>query len=275
MVGFFLLLILAWQHYPRIPKQLTLVDQQQQYYAANCPALIDINSSSTELVLSPTFSLLNWNIYKQQKPQWKTKLTEWVKQSDLITLQEAKYGPEFINFTQKQALNYVQNIAFEHDGYHYGVNTLSKVMPLQVCGTRYSEPWITIPKTGLATVYSIKKTTQKLLLINLHGVNFTATATPLEEQVKPYLTLVKSFEGPIIITGDFNTWNEARTKKIIDPLISVGFDETQFKSDQRLTFFGRPLDHVFYRGLNVVKAQSLAIIASDHSPQLVTFHFEE
>lgn len=263
IVSFFLL--------PTSPKKMTLFDQQHQAYFAICPTLADVKSQSPATALAPTFSLLNWNIYKQQKQQWSKKLSQWAQQADLITLQEAKLSSAFINVSKKQQLYYFQNYAFKHDDLIFGVNTLSRVQAKKVCGSRYSEPWIRIPKTGLASTYRIQGIDQTLLLINLHGVNFTFSATPLKQQTAPYLALIKSHQGPIIVSGDFNTWSEARTKEIIQSLVSAGFDETQFSNDQRITVLGRPLDHVFYRGLIVTKSQSMATTASDHNPQLVTF----
>ena len=260
---------------------MTLIDQQQSHYFSTCPALADIQITQTTDSLSSPFSLLNWNIYKQQNPQWSTKLNEWASQADLITLQEAKYDQALIDFSQQQQLTYFQNIAFNYKNDSYGVSTSSRVQASQACGTRYPEPWTMVPKTGIATIYPIADTVlessssisskESLLLINLHGVNFTFTAEPLKAQVSPYLQLIKQHKGPILISGDFNTWSEDRTTEIIDTLVNEGFNETQFTKDKRLIVFGLPLDHVFYRGLTLIKAQSISTIASDHSPQLVTF----
>ncbi len=277
----FLAILLLPRFLPQSPSTMTLVDQQQKQHFSRCPVLVNIQVNKTNNHLPNTFSLLNWNIYKQQNPQWSEKLNEWASQADLITLQEAKYDQALIDFSQQQQLTYFQNIAFNYKDESYGVNTLSRVQASQACGTRYPEPWTMVPKTGIATIYPIADTTlensspihskESLLLINLHGVNFTFTAQPLKEQVTPYLQLIKQHKGPILISGDFNTWSEDRTRKIIDTLVSAGFNETQFTKDKRLIVFGRPLDHVFYRGLTLIKAQSISTIASDHSPQLVTF----
>ena len=276
-----LAILLLSRFLPQSPSSMTLVDQQQKQHFSRCPVLVNIQVNKTNNYLPNTFSLLNWNIYKQQNPQWSEKLNEWASQADLITLQEAKYDQALINFSQQQQLTYFQNIAFNYKDESYGVNTLSRVQASQACGTRYPEPWTMVPKTGIATIYPIADTTlensspihskESLLLINLHGVNFTFTAQPLKEQVTPYLQLIKQHKGPILISGDFNTWSEDRTREIIDTLVSTGFNETQFTKDKRLIVFGRPLDHVFYRGLTLIKAQSISTIASDHSPQLVTF----
>ena len=47
--------------------------------------------------------------------------------------------------------------------------------------------------------------------------------------------------------------------------------QVRFTDDQRRRAFGRPLDFVFYRGLNVSEASVLVTRASDHNPLLVEF----
>jgi len=273
--------VLLYRFLPESPSKMTLVDQQENHYFSTCPVLINTQTPLSVGSLSSPFSLLNWNIHKQQNPEWSAKLNEWASQAELITLQEAKYDQALIDFSQQQHLTYFQNIAFNYKDERYGVNTFSRVQATQACGTRFSEPWTMVPKTGIATIYPITHSSPvdstligsqpSLLLINLHGVNFTLTAKPLKAQVMPYLQLIKQHKGPVLISGDFNTWSEDRTTEIIDTLVNAGFNETQFTKDQRLIVFGLPLDHVFYRGLTLIKAQSISTIASDHSPQLVTF----
>lgn len=265
------LVILSLIFFPTSPTQMTIIDEQQQTYFAACPTLTDVKSTSPSTALNATFSLLNWNIYKQQKIQWSQKLTEWAQQADLITLQEAKLTQGFIQVSKEQQLHYLQNYAFEHDGFIFGVNTLSRVPAKQVCGSRAAEPWIMVSKTGLASTYAIQGIKQTLLLINLHGINFTFTAEPLKQQTAPYLALIRAHQGPIIVAGDFNTWSDARTKEIVQSLISAGFDEIQFTNDQRMTVLGLPLDHVFYRDLIVTQSQSFTTTASDHNPLLISF----
>lgn len=45
----------------------------------------------------------------------------------------------------------------------------------------------------------------------------------------------------------------------------------RFDDDQRRRAFGRPLDFVFYRELNVSQASVLVTRASDHNPLIVEF----
>lgn len=261
---------------PSSPQYLTVFDSDRQNYLQTCPALTKVNASAESGQKLPLpFTLLNWNIYKQEKKSWQEELQKLTQKSDLLTLQEIKYSPEFINFSQINHLFYFQNNAFKYQDAVYGVNTLSKAAPSYVCGTRYSEPWITIPKTGLATIYPLDKQPQSLLLINIHGVNFTFSAAPLKEQIQPYLTLIKSHRGPVIFSGDFNTWSAPRLEEVEQTLQKEGFQEALFKSDQRTTVFGQPLDHIYYRGLQIIKSESWATEASDHTPQLVTFTLKQ
>lgn len=266
------LLSLGTVFFPKSPAHLTLLDPQQKTYQTNCPELSLIKNSPNAAITSP-FTLVNWNIYKQQKNNWKNSLKEWAKNADFITLQEAKLSPKLISFSEDNNLFYLQNYAFKYNDSILGVNTLSKTTPFAVCGSAYSEPWILVPKTGIASYYSIQNSEDSLLIINLHGVNFTFNEHPLIAQLKPYLTLIKTHQGPIIFSGDFNTWSEARLVAVEQLLIKVGFSEALFDKDQRLHIFGLPLDHIYFRGLKVIKAESLTTDASDHSPQRVTFEF--
>jgi endonuclease/exonuclease/phosphatase (EEP) superfamily protein YafD len=261
--------------FPRPAQYLSVFDNNEQIYLQTCPELAKVPSSSDSPAKLPLpFTLLNWNTFKQQNSNWQAALQKWGQRSDLLTLQEVKYSPTFINFTQINSLFYFQNNAFEYQDLLYGVNTLSKVEASYVCGTRYSEPWLVIPKTGLATIYPLDKQNDSLLLINIHGVNFTFTATPLIEQMQPYLSLIKAHPGPVIFSGDFNTWSTPRLEQVVEILEQEGFQEASFTPDQRSRVFGKALDHIYYRGLQVVESETRATKTSDHNPLIVTFNLQ-
>ncbi|WP_245597671.1 endonuclease/exonuclease/phosphatase family protein [Psychromonas aquimarina] len=261
--------------FPESPAQLTVFDNNQQFYHSACPELSSVRQPvGIERQISFPFTLLNWNIYKQQNKNWRSRLQEWSAKADLFTLQEVKHSIQLKEFSRANQLFYLHNYAFKYAGFVYGVNTLSKFPATQVCATRYSEPWIIVPKTGLAATYSLANSNQTLLVINLHGVNFTFTSQPLKDQLQPYLSLIKQHNGPILFSGDFNTWTDARLDDVEQALIKSGFKETLFHKDQRTSVFGLPLDHVYYRGLKVINSESISTEASDHNPQLVTFDIE-
>jgi endonuclease/exonuclease/phosphatase (EEP) superfamily protein YafD len=257
--------------FPAPPTQLTVLANDDLYYKTLCPTLSKLSVTPQQKQVRPPFKLLNWNIYKQQKENWGSRLKEWAKNVDFITLQEAKLSPELIKFSHQEKLFYLQNYAFKYNNFVYGVNTLSKVAPISVCGSAYKEPWIWVPKTGIASTYPIIGRTDLLLLINLHGVNFTITEQPLQAQFSPYFSLITQHAGPIIFSGDFNTWSDIRLATIEKSLMQLGFSEVSFDDDKRLTVFGLAVDHIYFRGLRVIEAKSLVTDASDHSSQLITF----
>jgi len=262
-----------WLLYPEAPARLSAFANGRHIDLNLCPTLSTVapvmNNKTYKLPLP--FTLLNWNIYKQQQKYWLENLQEWTENADLITLQEAKYSFELQNFSHKNNLFYYQNYAFKYKGLVYGVNTLSRYPAQFICGSRDTEPWIQIPKTGLASSYPLANSSASLLLINLHGINFTFRSALLTKQLQPYLALIAVHQGPIIFSGDFNTWSDQRLALLEEALLKQRFNEVTFSDDQRSTIFGHQLDHIYFRGLKVITSTSIATDASDHSPQLVTF----
>jgi len=61
---------------PQIPTKMTIINQQQRQFTATCPVLSKPLLTNNETALPTTFSLLNWNIYKQQNKQWLTQITK-------------------------------------------------------------------------------------------------------------------------------------------------------------------------------------------------------
>lgn len=247
-------------------------DQNEKQYLNKCPQLTPIkeNMSASKQLKMP-FTLLNWNIYKQQRLGWQTQLKQWQNKADLITLQEVKYSTDFERVRDINPLFSLQNIAFNYKGNSYGVNTLSKNPAIFVCGTRSLEPWLRVYKSAIASIYSIDDSNDSLLLINIHAVNFTFTRIELKKQLFPYLSLINHHQGPVIFSGDFNSWNKPRLTEIENSLFKIGFNEVLFADDQRTTFLNYPLDHIYFRGLKVNKAESLTTEASDHTALRVEF----
>lgn len=260
--------------FPTFPAQLTLTDQHKKQTHLQCPKQTTPLLIDSTKQLSTPFTLLNWNIYKQQKQGWVDELQQLSEAADIITLQEAKLSPELMQFSKQKQFFYHQNYAFKYDGFIHGVNTLSKVQPNTVCGSSLAEPWVRVPKTAIATTYPIQHHNATLLVINLHGINFTFNEKDLHMQLIPYLALLAEHDGPAVFSGDFNTWSDDRLVTVQQPLATLGFSEVRFTSDERLTIFGLPLDHIYFRGLKVIKAESLTTNASDHTPQIITFDIE-
>jgi endonuclease/exonuclease/phosphatase (EEP) superfamily protein YafD len=50
---------------------------------------------------------------------------------------------------------------------------------------------------------------------------------------------------------------------------SYGLAAVEFEKDDRKRVFGKPLDHVYVRGLDVVAAETRETASSDHNPMRV------
>ncbi|GHY80674.1 hypothetical protein VCSRO169_1785 [Vibrio cholerae] len=128
-----------------------------------------------------------------------------------------------------------------------------------------------LPKSAIYARYRLSDG-QELVVVNLHAVNFTYGTQEYRQQLTALLDELRDFTGPVIVAGDFNSWSEARMALLSTQLASVGLQEVRFSPDNRTTFInGLPLDHVFYRGLQLEKAEAPISDASDHNPLLVRF----
>ncbi|MFD1007161.1 MULTISPECIES: endonuclease/exonuclease/phosphatase family protein [Oceanisphaera] len=213
--------------------------------------------------LPPSFSLLSWNIYKQQG-DWQAELNQWLNNSDLLLLQEANASDELHQWLRQQEYHWFQVAAFNWNGIGNGVLTAAKGQPSQVCGKRLLEPATRIPKSLLFSYYSLQGSSQQLLLVNLHAINFSLRGRTYNEQLNMISNVIGDYTGPVIVAGDFNRWNGRRAGFLASWAAKEQLTEALPNPDIRTRFWGYPLDAVFYRGLTLEQAQGLESTASDH-----------
>jgi endonuclease/exonuclease/phosphatase (EEP) superfamily protein YafD len=85
---------------------------------------------------------------------------------------------------------------------------------------------------------------------------FTASLYEIAERIS-------KFEGPVILAGDFNTWNVKRHLIMKSIFRDLGLEHLDLENDGRLL----KLDHVFVRGFSVLKAEvHSSVFSSDHFP---------
>jgi endonuclease/exonuclease/phosphatase (EEP) superfamily protein YafD len=134
------------------------------------------------------------------------------------------------------------------------------------------EPVILTPKAITFAKYPIAQRRDELLVISVHAINFETTGA-FRRQMDQIEEEIRKHEGPILLAGDFNTWNGARTmylSRLAQRHRLVDSDYINGKS--RLSFNGWFLDHLFTRGAEVKKADVIAnSVGSDHRPFLVEF----
>ncbi len=220
--------------------------------------------------LPSTFSLLTWNIYKQQG-DWQTELDRWVGDSNLLLLQEARSSEELHHWLQQRHYHWFQVAAFNWEQKANGVLTASTGQASRVCGQRIREPATRIPKSLLFSYYSLEGASQQLLVVNLHAVNFSLRGRTYQEQLDRISGFIENYGGPVIVAGDFNRWNPRRERLLRLWAGREQLSEAVPTPDHRTRFIGYPLDAVFYRGLTLEQAQSMRSEASDHGPLKVSF----
>lgn len=212
-----------------------------------------------------------WNIFKQNNANWQTELEQYSQYTRLALLQEVSMSEQFKDYVFESEWFSSHVNAFKSFDINTGVLNLSIRSPLVACAYLQVEPWLLLPKSGIYAVYRLSDE-RKLAVVNLHSINFTYGIHEYEQQLTTLSDALKNHEGPIIFAGDFNTWSVDRFAAIEQTLKKMGLIEVAFAPDNRKQFFnGMALDHVFYRELNLVSAQSPVTSASDHNPLLVSF----
>ncbi len=219
-----------------------------------------------------TLKILVWNIFKQQRAQWQSVITDFGKGSHLVMLQEAQTTPELVTFATDNFIAVDQVPALLLPQHPSGVMTLAQTAPIFCCPLREKEPLLRLAKSALITVYPMPNG-QMLMAVNMHAVNFSLGIEVYRKQLAAVGEHMIHHIGPIVMAGDFNAWSQPRRKVLYQFTHRYRLHEVTFTDDFRRTAFGRPLDFMFYRGLEVKQASVLKTEASDHNPLLAEFTF--
>jgi endonuclease/exonuclease/phosphatase (EEP) superfamily protein YafD len=135
---------------------------------------------------------------------------------------------------------------------------------------RFREPLLHTPKTSLLTRFDLSEG-GSLVVVNVHAINFTMDAIRFRASWQELETVLQPHAGPLIVAGDFNTWNADRQAVVVNATRRMGLTPVHFSSDQRTRIFDRTVDHVYYRGLLPLEALVHEVKTSDHNPMRVTF----
>lgn len=218
--------------------------------------------------------VLSWNIYKGNRDGWRRDVEKYSRRSDLLLLQEVAATREMVTFLDEQGMFWSFNSAFSFLGTEMGVLLASRVEPLKSCGLRSDEPLLGIPKTVVVSSFPIKGSPEKLLVVNVHGINFAMWGGAYKEQFLNLEMVIRQHEGPVLLTGDMNNWRQDR-EKVLDLLISnLSLTVLSYENDNRSLFFSSPVDHIFYRGLKPLESEVHQVTTSDHNPITVAFRLD-
>ena len=228
----------------------------------------DKADNSVSKLASSHFRLVNWNVHKGQDKGWQEDLAKLSKQADFVLLQEAT---EHQNLSTFSTALFVSSFSFNE--LLSGVKTFTQTQPEWYCGGGVAEPIIQIPKVASVMNLPLEKG-NSLLLINVHLINFEWGISAYQAQLEQLFSFVENHQGPIIMAGDFNAWNEDRLNFVNNLIQKYGLDSVALSQDERVRFLGYPLDYIFTRGVKVVRATSEVVTSSDHNPLLMEFELE-
>ncbi|CAM2770390.1 endonuclease/exonuclease/phosphatase family protein [Vibrio rarus] len=219
--------------------------------------------------------VLVWNIYKENRDNWQGELTDLIDGKQLTLLQEASLTDEFKDWLYQLDWIGQQVNAFDAFDVSAGVLNITHVYPKQACAQLDTEPWIQLPKSALFATYSLSNG-EVLAVGNVHGINFTIGTKAYQEQLQRLADKLKQHQGPILLGGDFNSWSAERMSVLSHIMASVGLKEVTFDKGARTKFmYGHILDHIFYRDLQLIKAEAPTSDASDHNPMLAKFSINQ
>ncbi|WP_425597849.1 endonuclease/exonuclease/phosphatase family protein [Vibrio nereis] len=264
-----LLAVIGYQTVFTVPKheQLSSISGDSVELSLKCYN----NTQAKTLDREQRINVLVWNIYKQNRDNWKNELAELSQSAQLVLLQEASMTPDLQQWIDQQGWFGSQVDAFKAFDATAGVLNLSQDTPNLACAYTELEPWLRLPKSALYATYPLSDGSE-LAVVNIHAVNFTYGTEEYHRQLSTLVEELLSHEGPIIVAGDFNSWSESRLQVMKKALDRVGLLEAAYDIDNRTQFItGLPLDHIFYRGLELIKAEAPITSASDHNPILVSF----
>ena len=105
----------------------------------------------------------------------------------------------------------------------------------------------------------------------MHAVNFSTGLKAFRNQFQQVSRALRDHHGPIIFSGDLNTWRKKRVQIVEEFAAALGLTSIDFDDDHRVKIFGNVLDHIYVRGLSTVHSQTDAVETSDHNPMSATF----
>jgi endonuclease/exonuclease/phosphatase (EEP) superfamily protein YafD len=237
--------------------------------------LTTIQGNASRHLNPDSINILVWNLLKGSREGWHKDFKSLTLNTDLTLLQEAFLAPFMRDiFEQDNFKQYVIATSFIYKkkkkrGILTGVATASAAKTLRKEFLRSSSRQFLVrtPKVTLITEYRLKGMKERLLVLNIHGINIVS-AKKLEEQLKPAAEVVSKHTGPVIFAGDFNTWSKKKLR-ILNTLMNnlnmkaVEFDESE--DNQRKTVFKHYIDHIFTRGMSFRSSRVWSEIeTSDH-----------
>jgi endonuclease/exonuclease/phosphatase (EEP) superfamily protein YafD len=225
---------------------------------------------AAEPLPGPLLRVLSWNLHKNGDPGWDADLARFAAASDLLLLQEAALTSGLQRVLGDADYDWLLASAFTLNGRETGVLNAARVRPASACTLRAFEPLLQLPKSTVITRYLVAGVEGTLAVANVHSVNFTLGLGEYRAQLEAIARELADHRGPVIVAGDFNSWNPPRLEVVADVMQRMGLTAVLPAEDTRSRFLGHQVDYVFVRGLEVVHAAAPEVTSSDHNPVQAT-----
>jgi len=234
----------------------------------DAPRTVAAATADAQSLPGATLRVLSWNIHKNGDPGWDADLARFAADSDLLLLQEAALTARLRDVLAGAGFDALLASSFALNGHQTGVLSAARAPPTRGCVQRRFEPLIQLPKSALITRYRLQGTNEELAVANVHSINFAVSLGDYRAQLEAIAQELSGHRGPVIVAGDFNTWNPMRMRTVDDVMRQMRLAPVLPGIDLRSRFLGHQVDHVFVRGLDVVEARAPKVGSSDHNPVL-------
>jgi endonuclease/exonuclease/phosphatase (EEP) superfamily protein YafD len=216
-----------------------------------------------------------WNIHKENlQPQFLDRFETLIQEypCDFLLFQEVKFPKKIASVLDSFSYAMASNIeTFQH---LYGVLTATKIAFNTISShlTHRREVGLITYKSMLITHHELPDG-QTLNIVNIHSINFVSLKGFIKELEKIKAVLL-SCSGPIIVAGDFNNWTKKRIMALETFQHALGLEKADVQEPHHVKqIFAKPLDHIFYRDLQLLKAEAIDTKKiSDHNPIYATFN---
>jgi hypothetical protein len=222
-----------------------------------------------------------WNTFKGKRERYYDLLAEQTGRAQFILLQEFRHDPLLEKshremFAGRDAEMAVSFYTRPNQASPTGVCTISAVRSVKTLFllSRYYQQVTKTPKMAICTYYPIDRpdcpADHALLVLNSHGINFRLRK-PFLDQMLQFEEHLRHHKGPMMLVGDFNTWEKGRVRILEAVAKSIGLTHVRFPPGIK-NVRGHELDRVYVRGGDVIEQRVVgSSAASDHS--MLAFKF--
>ena len=227
--------------------------------------------------VADTFSILCWNVHKNNDnfsfKHYIETFTE-KKPVDFLLFQEA-------DFKRDTALNlspvsYHAAANLQKDATFYGVLTASRCATIDAIPFHSQGKELLFgPRKSLLLTKHIFCDGSPLLILNVHAINFRENRQ-YRKELEQITRIIDSYQGAVIVAGDFNSWNTHRMQELQKKMAHLDFTAVPFSQNDKVkSFMKNHLDLIFYRGIELLEYSiERNHRLSDHHPLFARFSYK-